>query len=78
MELNEFVKHFADQFDDTDPSEIEAGTAYHDLDDWSSLIALSILNMVEKKCGVSGLTFDELKSSTTVEDVYNIVQNKKK
>ena len=77
MELNEFVKLFADQFDDIDPSEIEAGTAYHDLDDWSSLIALSVLNMVEKKCGVRGLTFDELKSSTTVEDVYNIVQNKK-
>lgn len=76
MELNEFVKHFADQFDDIDPSEIEAGTAYHDLDDWSSLIALSLINMVEKKCGV-GLTFDELKNSATIEDVYNIVQNKK-
>jgi len=76
MELNEFVKHFADQFDDTDPDEISAGTAFHDLDEWSSLIALSILNMVEKKCGV-GLFFEDLKNSTTVEDVYNIVVSKK-
>jgi len=76
MELNEFVKHFADQFDDTDPSEIVSETAFHDLDEWSSLIALSVLNMVEKKYGVS-LSFDDLKKSTTVEDVFNVVVSKK-
>lgn len=76
MELDEFVKQFADQFDDTDPSEINASTIFHDLDEWSSLTALSVLNMVEKKCDV-GLSFDELKRSVTVEDVFNIVLSKK-
>ena len=28
MDLNDFIKNFADQFDDTDPSEITADTEY--------------------------------------------------
>lgn len=76
MELKEFVLLFADQFDDTDPSEITSETRYHDLAEWSSMTALSVLNAVEKKCGVS-LTFAELKASMTVADIFNIVQSKK-
>ena len=34
MELKEFVIEFADQFDETDPSEITAETVFHDLDEW--------------------------------------------
>ena len=41
MELNEFVANFADQFDDTDASEIQASTAFRELDEWSSLIGMS-------------------------------------
>ena len=40
MELNEFVTNFAAQFDDTDPSEIQAETAFRDLDEWSSLVGM--------------------------------------
>lgn len=76
MELDKFVNYFADQFDDTDPDEIIAETAYHDLDEWSSLIGLSILNMVEKKYGVI-LTFDELRNAQTLQDLFNTVSAKK-
>lgn len=37
MELNEFISAFAEQFDDTDASEIQADTNYQELDEWSSL-----------------------------------------
>ena len=33
MELNEFIANFAEQFDDTDASEIQANTDFHDIDD---------------------------------------------
>ena len=75
MELNEFVKEFAYQFDDTEPEEIEATTEYHELEEWSSMIALSVLNMVEKKCG-KHITFDDVKAAVTVEDLYNAIQTK--
>ena len=75
MTLDEFVKEFAYQFDDTEPEEIEATTEYHELEEWSSMIALSVLNMVEKKCG-KHITFDDVKAAVTVEDLYNAVQTK--
>ena len=33
MELKEFVANFAEQFDDTDASEIQANTEFHELDE---------------------------------------------
>ncbi len=75
MELNEFLKNFANQFDETDPSEIQAETVYRDLDEWSSLLGLAILNMISKKYDVK-ITPTEIKGTETVEDVYNLVQSK--
>lgn len=72
MEINEFVAAFADQFEDTDPSEITKDTVFHDLEEWDSLIALAVLNMTEKKFG-KNITFDEMKSCVKVEDLFNII-----
>ena len=70
--LEEFVALFAEQFDDTDASEIKATTVFHDLDEWSSLIGLSIIAMVDEEFDVA-LKGDDVKSSVTVEDLYNKV-----
>lgn len=75
MELKEFVIEFADQFDETDPSEITAETVFHDLDEWDSLVALAVLNMAEKKYGKK-ITFDEMKKCVTVEDLFKVVESK--
>lgn len=75
MDLKDFVKEFAYQFDDTEPEEIEVTTEYHELEEWSSMIALSVLNMVEKKCG-KHITFDDVKAAVTVEDLYNSIMSK--
>lgn len=70
--LEEFVTLFAEQFDDTDPAEIKAGTVFHDLDEYSSLIALSIIAMVDEEFDVT-IKGDEMKASVTIEDLYNKV-----
>lgn len=70
--LDEFVALFAEQFDDTDASEIKANTVFHDLDEWSSLIGLSVIAMVDEEFDVA-LRGDDVKSSVTVEDLYNKV-----
>lgn len=72
MELKDFIANFADQFDDTDASEILATTEFHELEEWDSLIALAVLNMTEKKYGKK-ITFDEMKKCVTVEDLYNVI-----
>lgn len=70
--LEEFVELFAEQFDDTDASEIKANTVFHDLDEWSSLIGLSVIAMVDEEFDVV-LKGDDVKSSVTIEDLYNKV-----
>ena len=75
MELKEFVANFAEQFDDTDASEIQASTVFHDLDEWSSLTGMSVLALAKTEYGKT-ITGAELKSCVTVEDVYNLINNK--
>lgn len=75
MGINDFIKNFADQFDDTDASEITASTTFHDLDEWDSLIAIAILNMIEKKYGKK-ITFHEMKACNTVEDLFDVIATK--
>ena len=70
--LNEFVALFAEQFDDTDASEITATTDFHGLDEWSSLIGLSVIAMVDEEFDVA-LKGDDVKNSVTIEDLYNRV-----
>jgi len=73
--LEEFVQLFAEQFDETDASEITATTVFHDLDEWSSLIGLSVIAMVDEEFDVA-LKGDDVKNAVTIEDLYNNVKAK--
>lgn len=75
MELDLFIANFADQFDDTDASEINAGTEFKELDEWSSMIVLSVIAMAKTDYGKS-ITGAEIRSCTTVEDLYNLILSK--
>lgn len=75
MELNEFVANFAEQFDDTDASEIKADTVFHDLDEWSSLSGMSIIALAKTEYGKT-ITGTELRACVTVEDVFNLIAKK--
>lgn len=68
--LNEFVELFQEQFDETEG--IEATTVFHDLDEYSSLIALSIIAMIDEEFDVT-IKGDDMRASVTVEDLYNKV-----
>jgi acyl carrier protein len=73
--LEEFVTLFAEQFDETDASEITATTVFHDLDEWSSLIGLSVIAMVDEEFDVA-LKGDDVKNAITVENLYKTVKEK--
>ena len=75
MEINEFIEHFAEQFDDTELSELKPETVFHELDEYSSLIALSIIAMVDEEYGVT-LNANDMFSSVTIEDLFNKVKDK--
>lgn len=75
MELNEFVAQFAEQFDDTDASDITADCEFHDLDEWSSLTGMSVIAFVKTAYNKT-ITGPELRACDTVEDVFNLVKSK--
>lgn len=75
MEMNQFIENFAAQFDDTDASVFTATTNFKDLEEWSSLIALSLIAMVDEEYDVT-LKGDDIRNAVTVEDLYNTVKNK--
>ena len=76
MDKQTFVEHFASQFDDTDASEFQADTTFKDLDEWSSLLALSIIAMVDEEYDVA-IKGDDIRNAETIEDLFKIVQSKK-
>lgn len=76
MDIQKFISDFANQFDETEPEEFNPSTMYRELDEWSSLTGLAILNMIDKKYGVK-LTASDIKPTNTIEDVYNLIVARK-
>lgn len=77
MEINQFIRNFVDQFDDLELADVTPDTVMRDLDEWSSMIGLSLLNLAEKSYGVQ-LTFDELRNAITVQNLFDTIANKQK
>lgn len=75
MELEEFVSNFAEQFDDTDPSEIKVDTRFHELEEWSSLLGMSVIAMARTQYGKT-ITGKEIRECETVEDLFNLIASK--
>lgn len=75
MELNEFIANFADQFDETDASEIQADTEFHEIDEWGSLTVMGVIAMVKTVYGKT-ITGKEIRECVTVEDLFNLVESK--
>jgi len=77
MDISAFVKNFALQFDETDPELISADTEFKNLDEWSSLTALSVISMVDEEYDVT-LTGNDIKSSDKVIDLYGVIKSRVK
>ena len=75
MELKAFIENFAAQFEETESNEITAITIFKDLDEWSSLTALSVIAMADEEYEVV-LTGDDIRNSTTVNDLFELVKAK--
>ena len=75
MELQEFMEKFAEQFDETDASEFKPETEFKKLEEWSSLIAVSIIAMADEDYDVT-LKGDDIRNAVTIEDLYNTVKSK--
>lgn len=70
--LEEFVRLFAEQFDETNHEVFSGDKNFREIDEWSSVIALSVIAMVDEEFDVI-LTGDDIKKANTITDIYNAI-----
>lgn len=74
MDLTDFIKNFAGIFEETDSDAIQADTVYSELEEWDSVMVLSLITMVDEQYGVV-MDVDEMSEAKTVEDLFNYVES---
>lgn len=77
IDIKTFIENFAGLFDETPASEFTPETKFRDFEEWSSLIGLGIIAMVDEEYEVT-LKGDDIRNAKTVEELFNIIKNKKK
>lgn len=73
MDENKFVEDFASIFDDVEVTELTMDTEFKNLDEWSSLVALGLLAVMEEEYDAE-LSSKDIEKSITIRDIYNIVK----
>ena len=73
MEIKNFIEKFVEAVEIEDASELEGATKFRDLDDWSSLAALSVISMFEDEFG-KDLTVADFRKAQTIEDLFNLAK----
>ncbi|HEV2681312.1 MAG: acyl carrier protein [Pseudomonadota bacterium] len=74
MSVEDFVEKFTFAIE-SEPGSIQANTEYKSLKNWDSLNALSLIAMADADYNVA-LAGNDIQSSTTVADLWKIVQER--
>lgn len=72
MDRNDFIVKFAEQFEETEPEKITYETRFRDIEEWSSLVHLSIIMMLDREYDVA-IDEDDFNKLETVEDIFNYI-----
>lgn len=76
MEIKDFIEKFAEQFEDTEVSVFKEDTKFKTLDEWTSLMALSIMAMIDEEYDVR-VKGNDIKNAVTIKDLFEIVKANK-
>lgn len=76
MEISKFVEQFAELFEETDASEFAADTKFKELGEWNSLIALSVIAMVNEEYDII-MKGQDIEQSTTIQDIFDAVKSRR-
>jgi acyl carrier protein len=75
MTLEEFISHFGDEMGDIPEEGLKPETVFKELDEWSSLVALSIISMVDEEYDKQ-VTPSEIRNSETIKDLWELIEAK--
>ena len=75
MNLEEFVAHFAAEFDETPADVFTPDTAFKDLEEWSSLTALSVISMIDVEME-KRFTGADIRNCSTIRELFELAESK--
>ena len=75
MNIEEFTRGIEAEFEEVTPGTISPETTYRSIKGWSSMHALIIIAFVDANFNII-LNGADLRSAETIQDLYNIVQEK--
>lgn len=70
LEISKFVQNFELLLDEVESGSVKAETKFRDLDEWSSLVALMVIAMVDEEYNKK-LSGDDIRTSITVKDLFD-------
>ena len=72
--MEKFIELFAEQFDELHTT-LTSETRFRELEEWSSLVALLVITMVDEEYGIV-LPPEEMRQTQTIQELYDLVQSK--
>lgn len=71
MDIKEFIEKFAEAIEVEEAEVLTPETQFRDLDEWSSLSVMLLIAFYDEEFEKE-LTQDQIKASTTIEDLYKL------
>jgi acyl carrier protein len=75
MKIELFISSFEELFDELIDGPITTETDFKKLDDWDSLMALSLIAIVDELYGLK-LNGDDIRQSNTIADLFLLISQK--
>ena len=72
MNIKNFTKLFAEQFEESDDINFKSSTVFKDVDEWSSIMSLIIITMIKDNYNAN-IDAKDIKKANTIADLYEIV-----
>lgn len=73
MKIEDFIQKFASEFDETPVESFKAETAFKELEEWGSLVALSIISMIDEEYN-KRVTGADIRKCETIKDLYELAE----
>lgn len=74
MDIQLFIQNVADQFDELDV-ELTPETNFRKVEEWTSLVALLVITMVDEEYGIVLLP-EEMRKTNTIQELFDLVASK--
>lgn len=75
MDINEFVTHFAAEFDETPADVFTPDTEFKNLEEWSSLTALSVISMIDEEME-KRITGADIRNCSTIRELFELAESR--